>query len=58
MSLTKYKTTAGDETYEAEYIIPKSRFISHVKHVETEDEAKTFLLQIKKKYFDATHNCS
>ncbi|MBR1396595.1 MAG: YigZ family protein [Selenomonadaceae bacterium] len=58
MSLIKYKTIGGNEVYEAEYTIQKSRFISHVRHVETEDEAKTFLLQIKKKYFDATHNCS
>ena len=44
--------------YAAEYEINKSRFIAHVKQVETEDEAKEFLLTIKKKHYDATHNCS
>ncbi len=58
MSLKKYKTIAADEVFEAEYEINKSKFIAHVKQVEDEESAKTFLQQLKKKYFDATHNCS
>lgn len=36
----------------------KSRFIATVAHVETEQEAVAFIEEIKKKYWDATHNCS
>jgi len=39
-------------------IIQKSRFIGHVKRVESEDAALEFIQEIKKKYSDATHNCS
>ena len=58
MSLKKYKTVLSGEVFEAEYEINKSKFIAHVKQVEDEETAKTFLQQLKKKYFDATHNCS
>ena len=58
MSLKKYKTILSDEVFEAEYEIQKSKFIAHVKQVEDEENAKVFLQQLKKKYFDATHNCS
>ena len=58
MSLKKYKTILNGEIFEAEYEIQKSKFIAHVKQVEDEESAKTFLQQIKKKHFDATHNCS
>ena len=58
MSLKKYKTVLGDEVFTAEYEINKSKFIAHVKQVEDEDSAKKFLLSLKKKYYDATHNCS
>ena len=53
-----FKTITGGEIFTAEYEIKKSVFIAHVKHVETEESAREFLLAIKKKYFDATHNCS
>ena len=36
----------------------KSRFICHVKPVETEEEATTFINEKKKEYWDARHNCS
>ena len=39
-------------------VIQKSRFIGYVKRVETEEEAQAFIQEIKKKHFDATHNCS
>lgn len=41
-----------------EIIIQKSRFIGYVKRVETEEEAQSFIQDIKKKHHDATHNCS
>jgi uncharacterized YigZ family protein len=43
---------------EHEIIIQKSRFITHVKRTETELEAQEFIQTLKKKYWDATHNCS
>ena len=51
-----YKTTAENGT--ASYEIQKSRFIAYTSHVETEAEAREFVTAIKKKHFDARHNCS
>lgn len=42
---------------EAEFTEKRSRFIGHVRMVETEDEARAFIADMKKKYFDARHNC-
>lgn len=36
----------------------KSRFIATVKRVESEEEAAAFVEAMKKKYWDASHNCS
>ncbi|RED54846.1 YigZ family protein [Cohnella lupini] len=41
-----------------EIVIKKSRFIGHAKPVESEEEAVAFIEELKKKYWDATHNCS
>jgi len=41
-----------------ELIIQKSRFIGYVRRVETEEDAQAFIQEIKKKHYDATHNCS
>lgn len=41
-----------------EIIEKKSRFIATVRHVESEEEAAAFIEEMKKKYWDATHNCS
>ncbi len=35
----------------------KSRFIAHVKAVQSEEDAIEFINAIKKKYWDARHNC-
>ncbi|MBS4219316.1 YigZ family protein [Bacillus sp. FJAT-49711] len=43
---------------EHEIIIQKSRFIAHIKRVETEEEAQQFIQEIKKKHWNANHNCS
>lgn len=42
---------------EASYIEKRSEFIGHVRMAETEDEAKAFINEMKKKYYDARHNC-
>lgn len=52
----KYK--AVYEGGEGEYIEKKSRFIATVRKVETEEEAISFIQEMKKKYWDAKHNCS
>lgn len=41
-----------------EIIEKKSRFIANVKDVETVEEAQEYIEQMKKKYWDARHNCS
>ncbi|MDT4011821.1 MULTISPECIES: YigZ family protein [Staphylococcus] len=46
------------QEYVIENVINKSRFIAHIKPVESEDEAKTFIDEVKKEHRDATHNCS
>ena len=56
--MKKYKTVAAERIFEAEFEVNKSKFISHVKCVEDENQAREFLQSMKKKYFDATHNCS
>ena len=43
---------------EGEYVEKKSRFIATVQPIETEEEAIAFIDGIKKKYWDARHNCS
>ena len=40
-----------------EIVIEKSRFICSIKRVRNEDEAKDFVLFVKSKFPDATHNC-
>ena len=36
----------------------KSRFIAHVQAVDSVEEAQEFIEAVKKKYWDARHNCS
>ena len=53
--LKKYKTILTQA--EAEIVEKKSRFIATVRPVKTEEEAKAFIEEMKKKYYDARHNC-
>lgn len=43
---------------EGEIVEKKSRFIATVRPVSTEEEATAFIAEMKKKYWDAKHNCS
>lgn len=52
--LKKYKTIF--QQAEAEIIEKKSRFIATVKPVKKEEEARLFIDEMKKKYWNATHN--
>lgn len=40
-----------------EFTEKKSRFIANLIYVENEEEAKSKLQEIRKRYFDARHNC-
>ena len=42
---------------EAECELKKSRFIAHLQAVESEAEAAEFVNLMKKRYYDARHNC-
>lgn len=46
--------TAGEH----EIVIEKSKFVAQIKRVTTEEEAQAFIQEIKKKHWNATHNCS
>lgn len=52
--MIRYSTVRGEGS--AELVIEKSRFIGHVKPVETREEADAFIREIKARYRDATHN--
>lgn len=43
---------------EGEIVEKKSRFIATIRVVESEEEAQAFIGEMKKKYWDARHNCS
>ena len=43
---------------QAEIIEKKSRFIATLRPVNSEEEAVAFIDEMKKKYWDARHNCS
>ena len=55
--MTKPYMSSVHETATAEYVIKKSRFISNLFHVTTEEEAQRRVAEMKKKYWDARHNC-
>ncbi|MDO4679370.1 MAG: YigZ family protein [Blautia sp.] len=53
--LERYKTVY--EGGEGEIVEKKSRFIATVRPVKTEEEALAFIEEMRKKYWDARHNC-
>lgn len=53
--LSQYRTVYIGR--EAEIVEKKSRFIATVKPVKSEEEAIAFIESLKKKYWNATHNC-
>jgi uncharacterized YigZ family protein len=54
--LHHYNTAKGFGEHEIN--IERSRFITYVNRVETEEEAQEFIASIKKKHSGANHNCS
>ncbi len=53
--MSEYFVPAGDG--EAELIEKRSSFLGHVRYAETEDAARGFISEMKKKHYDARHNC-
>lgn len=45
------------ESAESEFVEKRSRFISHIWPVESEEEAQAHIREMKTKYYDARHNC-
>ena len=45
------------ENGESAFTEKRSRFISHIWRVETEAEARSHIEEMKKRYYDARHNC-
>ncbi len=50
-----FKTISNNTT--AEIIEKKSKFIANIFYVESVEEAENKIKEVKKKYFDARHNC-
>lgn len=53
--MAEYYVPARDS--ETEFTEKRSRFIGHLWRVETEEEAREKIAQMKAKYYDARHNC-
>jgi len=56
MTLSNYYTVKENGFHEI--IIQKSRFITYLARATTEEQAQTFISELKKKHHDANHNCS
>jgi uncharacterized protein, YigZ family len=52
--IRKFKTILNEG--KAEIVEKKSRFIANVRPIKTEEDARQFIEEIKKKYWDARHN--
>ncbi len=53
--MTEYCVPTG--AGESEYVEKRSRFLGHVRPVESEEEARAFVAAVKKEHYDARHNC-
>lgn len=56
MIIDEYATV--NEAITLRRVIERSRFLAHVKEVESEEEARQFINAIKEEHRQATHNCS
>ena len=50
-----HKTIKENSNYEL--VEKKSKFIANLIYIETKEQAENIILEYKKKYFDARHNC-
>ncbi len=52
--MIRYTTVAKEAS--AEQVIDRSRFIAHIAHVCSKEDADTFIASVRARYRDATHN--
>lgn len=52
----RYSTVDGEHRHEHE--VKRSRFITVLRRVETEDEARALVAELRREYHDARHHCS
>lgn len=52
--MKEYKTI--HHAAEATHTVERSKFIAHIRRVESREEAERFIAEIKKEYWDARHN--
>ena len=52
--MKEYKTIR--QAAEAEHTVQRSKFIAHIRRVESREEAEQFIAAVKKEYWDARHN--
>jgi len=45
------------ENVQTEIVVKKSKFICNLIKIESQEEAEDYIRKIKKKYYDARHNC-
>ncbi|MCG2622029.1 YigZ family protein [Arthrobacter sp. I2-34] len=55
-SPASYTTIGGEHRHELE--IKRSRFITVLRRVETEDEARALVAELRREFHDARHHCS
>lgn len=55
--MAKNFITIKENSYD-EFVEKKSTFITHLIRINNEEEAREFIMKIKKKHYDATHVCS
>lgn len=53
--MTGFLTVSGEA--ERTEIIERSKFICNIKHIESEEQAREFIAEIKKKHSRANHHC-
>ena len=53
--MSEYKIVAKPGV--GEFVDKKSRFIAHVYAIDSEEQAQGYIEELKKKYWDARHNC-
>lgn len=53
--MKSYNTIENEET--SEILEKKSKFIANIMHIDKVEEAEAKLEEIRKKYYDARHNC-
>lgn len=54
----KYQLPIADQVIESEMEIKRSRFLTYITRVQSEDEARDFITLVREMFPDARHHCS